>query len=107
MARNNKTNAESNSKTTTCRTAFPKGLSQPALRALASAELDHLEQLSTVTESSLLDLHGIGQNALQKLFVVIQIGLHRGKAVVHHPSAESAIPCMMMGVFLSPGFVTY
>ncbi|HQZ64718.1 MAG TPA: hypothetical protein PLY87_06570 [Planctomycetaceae bacterium] len=67
MARNNKTNAESNSKTTTCRTAFPKGLSQPALRALASAELDHLEQLSTVTESSLLDLHGIGQNALQKL----------------------------------------
>jgi hypothetical protein len=51
----------------TNKTPFPKGLAQPALRALASAGYDHLEQLCDVAEASLLILHGFGPNALRKI----------------------------------------
>jgi hypothetical protein len=56
----------------TAKTPFPKGLSQPALRALASAGYENLEQLSTATEASLLALHGFGPNALAKLRAALQ-----------------------------------
>jgi uncharacterized protein YdhG (YjbR/CyaY superfamily) len=49
------------------KTPFPKGLAQPALRALASAGFDHLEQLASVSEEDVRSLHGIGPNALKKL----------------------------------------
>ena len=67
MARTRTTNAKSNPAANTNKTPFPKALAQPALRALASAGHEHLEQLSNVTEASLLDLHGFGPNALNKL----------------------------------------
>lgn len=46
---------------------FPPGLSQPALRALASGGFTQLEQLAKVSESELKKLHGMGPNALNKL----------------------------------------
>jgi hypothetical protein len=68
MARSKKSAATSNRTTTTARkTPFPKGLAQPALRALAGAGYDHLEQLASVPEASLLCLNGFGPNALVKL----------------------------------------
>ena len=54
-------------KSTGNKTPFPNGLGQPALRALASAGYDHLEQLAGLPESEVRALHGIGPNALQKL----------------------------------------
>jgi hypothetical protein len=56
----------------TAKTPFPKGLAQPALRALASAGYENLEQLSSATEASLLALHGFGPNALAKLRAAFQ-----------------------------------
>ena len=44
--------------------AFPKGIGKPALRALASAGLDRLDQMTRVTESDLLALHGMGPKAI-------------------------------------------
>ena len=41
-------------------TDFPRGLSQPALRALAGAGYTRLEQLAAVSEAELLKLHGMG-----------------------------------------------
>ena len=48
-------------------TAFPPGLAKPALRALEGAGYRHLEQLSTVSEAALLQLHGVGPNAIKTL----------------------------------------
>ncbi|MBC9909063.1 DNA-binding protein [Chitinophaga varians] len=42
---------------------FPK-LAQPALRALHGAGYTNLQQLRSVTESSLMQLHGMGPNAM-------------------------------------------
>jgi hypothetical protein len=56
----------------TAKTPFPKGVARPALRALASAGYEHLEQLSSATEVSLLALHGFGTNALAKLRAALQ-----------------------------------
>jgi predicted flap endonuclease-1-like 5' DNA nuclease len=44
--------------------AFPKGIGKPALRALASAGLDRLDQMTRVTEGELLALHGMGPKAI-------------------------------------------
>jgi hypothetical protein len=43
---------------------FPKGVSQPALRALFGAGYTHLRQLITVTEADLLKLHGMGPKVI-------------------------------------------
>jgi DNA-directed RNA polymerase alpha subunit len=45
---------------------LPK-LAAPAQRALQSASIHSLEQLTKVTEAELLQLHGMGPNALDKL----------------------------------------
>ena len=69
---------------------FPKGLAQPALRALAGAGYDHLEQLAAVPESEIRELHGIGPNALQKLHdAMAALGLDFADA---SPSAATAVP---------------
>jgi hypothetical protein len=39
---------------------FPAGMGKPATRALVAAGYTNLEQLSRVTESELLKLHGMG-----------------------------------------------
>ena len=43
---------------------FPAGIGQPATRALVAAGYTNLDQLSRVTESELLKLHGMGPKAL-------------------------------------------
>lgn len=44
--------------------AFPKGVAQPAVRALASVGVTRLDQLTQFTESQLMELHGMGPKAL-------------------------------------------
>ncbi|MGE7272883.1 DNA-binding protein [Brevibacillus panacihumi] len=43
---------------------LPKGIGRPAQRALANAGYVQLEQLTKVSESELLALHGVGPKAL-------------------------------------------
>ena len=67
MGRSPKQEGGVHRKSTSNKTPFPKGLAQPALRALASAGYDHMEQLAGVPESEVRELHGIGPHALRKL----------------------------------------
>lgn len=46
---------------------FPGTLARPARRALANAGISRLEQLKGMTETELLELHGMGPNAIRKL----------------------------------------
>jgi hypothetical protein len=46
---------------------FPPKLAKPAQRALIHAGYTRLEQLSTVTEAELAQLHGMGPKALGQL----------------------------------------
>ncbi|WP_234405603.1 hypothetical protein [Paenibacillus sp. IHBB 10380] len=46
---------------------LPIGLAKPALRALANSDLRTLEQISKLSESELMNLHGIGPNAVEQL----------------------------------------
>jgi hypothetical protein len=48
-------------------TEFPPGIGAPARRALDNAGYTHLEQLTTVTETELARLHGMGPKALGRL----------------------------------------
>jgi predicted flap endonuclease-1-like 5' DNA nuclease len=50
---------------------LPK-LSQPAHRALASAGIQRLEQLTKFSEDEIKRLHGIGPNALAQLNFALQ-----------------------------------
>jgi hypothetical protein len=43
---------------------FPRGIGQPATRALIAAGYSRLDQLTKVTEADLLKLHGMGPKAL-------------------------------------------
>ena len=54
-------------KTNSTESNLPAGLAQPAQRALASAGIESLEQLSQFSEAAIRKLHGIGPNALEKL----------------------------------------
>ena len=45
---------------------FPK-LAKPAQRALQNAGINKLKQLTEITEAELMQLHGMGPNALGKL----------------------------------------
>lgn len=47
--------------------AFPAGIPQPALRALAGAGYMKLEDLAGVSKASLLALHGMGPKAIRLL----------------------------------------
>ncbi len=44
--------------------AFPAGMSQPALRALAESGYMKLEDLAGVSKAGLLALHGIGPKSI-------------------------------------------
>ena len=46
---------------------FPKGVSQPAIRALASVGYTNLDQLAGMSEKELATLHGMGPKALRIL----------------------------------------
>lgn len=62
----------SDAQTASIKDNFPKGIAQPALRALFAAGFTTLEQLATTSENELLGLHGMGSNAVRKL----RDGLH-------------------------------
>lgn len=47
--------------------AFPDGLARPALRALAGAGLQRLDELTDLREGELLSLHGMGPKAVKTL----------------------------------------
>ena len=47
--------------------ALPSALANPAQRALASAGIKHLEDLTRFSEAEVMDLHGIGPNAMRIL----------------------------------------
>lgn len=51
---------------------LPARLAAPARRALASAGIERLEQLTSFTESDLLKLHGMGPKALDQLRVALE-----------------------------------
>jgi hypothetical protein len=44
--------------------SFPKGLSQPAIRAFVAAGYVRLEDLAGASEKGLLALHGVGPKAI-------------------------------------------
>ena len=46
---------------------FPKGMSQPALRALAGVGINKLEDLTRFSEPEIRKLHGMGPTGLVKL----------------------------------------
>ena len=50
---------------------LPAGLSNPARRALARADITQLEQLTQVRESELYRLHGMGAKAIGQLRVAL------------------------------------
>ena len=50
---------------------LPSGLSNPARRALTRAGYTRLEQLTTVRESDLYRLHGMGAKAIGQLRVAL------------------------------------
>lgn len=57
---------------------FPKGVSNPAKRALASVGVTELDQLTRFTETELARLHGMGPKALGSLKAALA---ERGKAL--------------------------
>lgn len=46
---------------------LPTGLAKPALRALHGAGYTQIHQISKITESELLQLHGMGPKAIDQL----------------------------------------
>ena len=67
LAAKPRTRLATDAQTAAIKDHFPRGLAQPALRALFAAGFTSLEQLTKVSERQLLDLHGMGPNALKTL----------------------------------------
>ncbi len=59
--------AKADASTAPLRAVFPKGVGEPALRALAMRNLTTMESLTTITEQQLLGMHGIGPKAVRIL----------------------------------------
>jgi hypothetical protein len=55
---------KSEAQTATIQDHFPKGISQPALRALFAAGLKRTEDLAKISEKGLAALHGMGPKAI-------------------------------------------
>ena len=60
---------------------LPKSLGKPAKRALANAGIRDLDQLAGMTESELLELHGMGQKALGQLRLALA---EKGESFAEH-----------------------
>jgi DNA-directed RNA polymerase alpha subunit len=59
---------------------LPSGLAQPAVRALKSAGITNLQQIAKATEAELMELHGMGPNAMLKVKEALrQAGLSLAK----------------------------
>ena len=46
---------------------FPKGVAQPALRALFRAGFKKLEELTKISQEELLSMHGVGPKAVRSI----------------------------------------
>lgn len=57
----------SDAQTDAIKANFPSGIARPALRALVAADLTTLEQLTTISEDELSQLHGMGTKAIEAL----------------------------------------
>jgi|CXWK01.1.fsa_nt_gi hypothetical protein len=62
---------------------FPRGLSQPALRALLAANITTLEQAAAAGAANILKLHGVGPKAIPMLREALA---ERGLTFVDEPS---------------------
>lgn len=60
---------------------LPRSLGKPAKRALSNAGIRNLDQLTDMTESEVLELHGMGQKALGQLRLSLA---DRGKSFADH-----------------------
>jgi uncharacterized protein YdhG (YjbR/CyaY superfamily) len=78
-------------KSTSTKTPLPNGLSQPAVRALAGAKIAYLEQLASVSDDYVRQLHGIGPNAVTKLKAALaSLGLTFATNSAANSAANSA-----------------
>jgi hypothetical protein len=68
------------------RAEFPKGIGEPARQALAIRQLTSLAHLTSVTESELLGMHGIGPKAVRILRDAMSL---RGLAFKDSPPRNS------------------
>ena len=59
---------------------FPHGIAQPALRALAAANVTTIDQLAQWTEADLARLHGMGPKALRMLRDALALRGHTFRA---------------------------
>lgn len=66
---------------------FPRGVGQPALRALAAAGYVSLDHLTKVKEADLLKLHGMGPKAIG---VIRQALKERGQSFLASRNAPSS-----------------
>jgi DNA uptake protein ComE-like DNA-binding protein len=46
---------------------IPVGIGQPAMRALATADITNLEQFTRISKDELLKLHGVGPKAIRMI----------------------------------------
>lgn len=53
-------------------TELPKGLSQPALRALASIKVNSLEDLALHSEKEITNLHGMGPKGVALIISALE-----------------------------------
>lgn len=73
------------------RSTFPENLSKPAQRALQQAGYSDLEQLSSVSDSELLQLHGFGPEGLMIIKEALeQAGLRTAAQPQGAPSAPAS-----------------
>lgn len=69
--------ADANKQIAAIKNAFPSGIAQPALRALAAAGITSLDDLTRVRAADCQALHGMGPKA----FGILQAALHaQGKS---------------------------
>ncbi len=69
-------------------TKWPKGVAQPAQRALAAAGIHDLAQLTQFSEAELLQLHGMGPKAIRHLREALtEQGLAFAPSPTHKPNA--------------------
>lgn len=72
LVRNPRQRAAANRRTEAIQAAFPAGLAQPALRALAGAGCKRLEDLQRISAAELAAMHGMGPKALRLLHAAMR-----------------------------------
>lgn len=80
---------ESDQQTATIQPNFPKGVAKPALRALLAAGFTRLEELTRISESELLELHGMGPKAVTALIAGLKA---RGLDLKSGPPRKRKLP---------------